>query len=207
MTEQTMELVTFAGRRLMAVKESATVYVALKPICEALGIDWDGHRKMVIKDDVLGTVAVAMTATGADGKRYQMLCLPLDYLNGWLFRIKASHFPESKRALIVRYQRECYRALAEHFQSGRAEAAVAAAVMAKARASELADRRNILKQLGGILANYNISAATLVDLVWKAAHVVHSEDWHPGLPLEAWAEEGSEAVPELLRRSNSMLNA
>ena len=206
MTEQKTELVAFAGRQFMTVKENKNVYIALRPICEALEIDWQAQHKAVMQDDVLKSVVSRMETTGADGKRYQMLCLPLDYLNGWLFRIKASHFPESKRALIVRYQKECYRALAEHFQSGRAEAAVAAAVMAKARASELADRRNILKQLGGILANYNISAATLVDLVWKAAHVVHSEDWHPGLPLEAWAEEGSEAVPELLRRGSSMSN-
>ena len=46
-----------------------------------------------------------------------MLCLPLDYLNGWLFKISAKRYTGARRDAIVRYQKECYRVLAEHFQS------------------------------------------------------------------------------------------
>ena len=207
MTEQKTELVAFAGRQLMAVKVNEKVYIALKPICEALGIEWSKQRQAVMQDDVLKTTVALWDTVGADGKQREMLCLPLDYLNGWLFRIKASHFPESKRALIVRYQRECYRVLAEHFQAGRTEAAVASAVMERIRAAELTDRRNILKQLGGIMSGYGLSAAAVSRLAREAENVVRSDWWHPGLPSESWAEAGSEAEPELLRRSSSMLNA
>ncbi len=205
--KQKAELVKFADRDLIAVKESENVYVALKPICEALEIDWQAQHKAVMKDEVLKSVVSQMETTGADGKTYQMVCLPLDYLNGWLFRINAAHFAEGKRSLIVRYQRECYRVLAEHFQGGRAEAAVASAVMERIRAAELADRRNILKQLGGIMSGYGLSAAAVSRLAREAENVVRSDWWHPGLPSESWAEAGSEGEPELLRRSTSMLNA
>ncbi len=205
--QKELELVRFADRDLITVKESENVYVALKPICEALEIDWQAQHKAVMKDEVLKSVVSQMETTGADGQTYQMVCLPLDYLNGWLFRINAAHFAEGKRALIVRYQRECYRVLAEHFQGGRAEAAVASAVMERIRAAELADRRNILKQLGGIMSGYGLSAAAVSRLAREAENVVRSDWWHPGLPSESWAEAGSEGEPELLRRSSSMLNA
>ena len=206
MTEQmtqTMELVRFADRDLVAVKKNETVYVALKPICEALEIDYAGQRRMVMRDDVLKTTVDATSTVGADGKQREMLCLPLDYLNGWLFRIKASHFPESKRALIVRYQKECYRALAEHFQAGRAEAAVSAAVMEQARRYELNDRRYVMRQLGGLMKLFALGSDDVARLAASAAEVMASYPDRPAtvIPLEAWADEGSEPVAGLLKRS------
>ena len=44
-----------------------------------------------------------------------MLCLPLDYLNGWLFGINASRVKDDIRERLLRYQRECYRVLADAF--------------------------------------------------------------------------------------------
>ena len=208
-TEQKTELVAFAGRQLMAVKESENVYVALKPICEALEIDYAGQRRMVMNDDVLKSVMDVVSTTGADGKRYQMLCLPLDYLNGWLFRIKASHFPESKRALIIRYQKECYRALAEHFQGGRAEAAVAAAVMKRALRYELNDRRYVMRQLGGLMKLFAIGSEDIGRLAKEAADIVALYPDRPAtvIPLEAWADDGSEPVAPMLRRAVEAVTA
>jgi hypothetical protein len=48
-----------------------------------------------------------------------MLCLPLDYLNGWLFGINASRVKAGVRERLLRYQRECYKVLAEAFREGR----------------------------------------------------------------------------------------
>ena len=203
MTEQTMELVRFADRDLMTVKKNATVYVALKPICEALEIEWEPQRKMVMKDDVLKSTTAVWEVVAADGKQREMLCLPLDYLNGWLFRIKASHFPASKRALIIRYQKECYRALAEHFQAGRAEAAVSAAVMEQALKCELNDRRLILKQLGGIMKIFWVDAACIARLATQAEEILVAWPDRPAsvIPYEAWAEEGSEPDAKLMERA------
>ncbi len=44
-----------------------------------------------------------------------MQCLPLDYLNGWLFGVNANRVKEGIRDNLVRYQRECYRVLADAF--------------------------------------------------------------------------------------------
>ena len=48
-----------------------------------------------------------------------MICLPLDYISGFLFGINATRVKEEVRDRLIRYQRECYRVLAEAFQEGR----------------------------------------------------------------------------------------
>lgn len=45
-----------------------------------------------------------------------MVCLPLEYLNGWLFGINASRVREELRERLIRYQRDCYRVLSQAFQ-------------------------------------------------------------------------------------------
>lgn len=44
-----------------------------------------------------------------------MQYLPLDYLNGWLFGVNANRVKEGIRDNLIRYQRECYRVLADAF--------------------------------------------------------------------------------------------
>ncbi len=44
-----------------------------------------------------------------------MLCIPLDYLNGWLFGVNASRVKADVREKLIAYQRDCYRVLARHF--------------------------------------------------------------------------------------------
>jgi len=45
----------------------------------------------------LSSVGVTMTATGQDGKQYEMICIPLSYLNGWLFRINPARYEGKRR--------------------------------------------------------------------------------------------------------------
>jgi hypothetical protein len=49
------------------------------------------------------------------GGPQEMACLPLEYVNGWLFSINASRVKAEIRERLARYQRECYRVLAEAF--------------------------------------------------------------------------------------------
>lgn len=113
--KRSVEKVEFAGKELMAVKENERIFVALKPICEALGLDWEPQRKLITSDPVLSSVTSVTEATGSDGKQYEMVCLPLDYLNGWLFKISAKRYKGERQAAIIQYQKECYRVLAKHF--------------------------------------------------------------------------------------------
>jgi hypothetical protein len=57
---------------------------------------------------------VTVTATES-GQRGHVICLPLDHLNGWLFGINAERVKPEVRDKVLRYQRDCYRVLADAF--------------------------------------------------------------------------------------------
>jgi len=116
-----IEVFKFEKADLQVIREqSGRILVAMKPIVDALGFDWKNQYRNITEDPVLNSVMVITTTTGADGKQYEMVCLPLDYLNGWLFKINANRYKNDYRyEIIIRYQRECYRVLADHFLLNR----------------------------------------------------------------------------------------
>ena len=112
--------VPFYGNEIVVIEKNGEQYVGMKPIVKALGLDWSQQVKNIKNDPVLSTVMGLAPMTGEDGKQYQMLCIPLKYLNGWLFKVPASRYTGKKREAIIRYQKECYSALYEYFQNGAA---------------------------------------------------------------------------------------
>jgi len=120
-----IEVFKFENSELQIVREqSGRVLVAMKPVVDALGLDWKSQHRNISEDPVLNSTMVIMTTVGADGKDREMFCLPLDYLNGWLFKINANRYRgDARRETIIRYQRECYRVLADHFLPNRKQIA------------------------------------------------------------------------------------
>lgn len=82
----------FYGCLLQTLEHEGKPYVAMKPICEGMDLDWPGQLKLLKRDQVLSSVMVVMTTTGSDGKNYEMMCLPLKYLPGWLFKVDANRY-------------------------------------------------------------------------------------------------------------------
>ena len=54
-----------------------------------------------------------MSATGADGKRYQMSCIPVSQLNEWLFAINANKVAAHVKENLLTYQRRAHARGAE----------------------------------------------------------------------------------------------
>lgn len=104
------------GIEIAAVRDKEhNFFVPVKPICEAIGVDPEAQRQRIMRHYILGSVAFNLKATGADGKSYDMVCLPLEYVYGWLFTIVANLVAEANRENVKRYQLECYQALYTHF--------------------------------------------------------------------------------------------
>jgi len=99
------------------VIENGEKRVAIKPICQALGIDEEPQRKKLNSDPILSSVTSTREATGADGKTYEMVTIPFRYIFGWLFRIDSRNVKEEARETVLKYQVECYNALYNHFTS------------------------------------------------------------------------------------------
>jgi hypothetical protein len=93
------------------------VYVPVRPLVEYMGLSWSGQRERISRDAVLSEVVqgVRVTRTPEEGGSQIMSCLPLDYINGFLFGINANRVKPALRDRIITYQRECYQVLAAAF--------------------------------------------------------------------------------------------
>lgn len=111
--------VQFHNQTLSATLVNNIPHIALKPICENIGVDWEAQRQKINRHPVLKQVACMIKATcpGTDGKNYSvdMLMLPLKYLNGWLFLIDSNRVKEEIKPRVIEYQEECFEVLANHF--------------------------------------------------------------------------------------------
>lgn len=113
--------VDFHGHALAVVTGPAGEHlVAMRPICEAIGLDWASQFTRIKRDEVLHSTVVVITTVAQDGKQREITCLPLEYLNGWLFGIDVARCREEIRPALIQYKRECYAALAAYWQQGEA---------------------------------------------------------------------------------------
>lgn len=97
------------------ITENGQVYIPVKPICQAIGVDPEAQRQRILRHYILGSTAFTLKAVAADEKEREMLCLPLEYIYGWLFTIDANLVAEANREKVADYQRECYDILYRHF--------------------------------------------------------------------------------------------
>jgi hypothetical protein len=112
--------VNFYGDELTAVQVGEQVYSPVKYMCECLGVAWAPQWQRIERDAVLSTVIVTITVEAKDGKQREALCLPAEYINGWLFGIEENRVKPELREKLIAYKRECYRVLARAF-SGQSE--------------------------------------------------------------------------------------
>lgn len=107
--------VDFRNDTLFAVERDDGVFVAVTPICAALGVDAQKQRKR-IQDDPILVEGVCQAAFPSAGGAQETMCLRLDLVNGWLFTINEKLIrDEETRQKVLTYKRECHRVLFEHF--------------------------------------------------------------------------------------------
>ena len=103
------------GVDIVTVEQDGEIFVPIKPVCEAIGIDDRAQRDKIQSDEILASTGVLSTSVAADGKKREMFCLPLKYVYGWLFTINPKNVAPESRETVARYRRECYDVLYEHF--------------------------------------------------------------------------------------------
>ncbi len=134
------KVILFYEDEITAVQmEDGTVYVPVRPLVEHLGLSWGGQYERINRDLVLSEVASSVRVTRTEEERQftrDLLCLPLDYLNGWLFGVNAARVKPEIRERLIRYQKECYRVLAQAF-TGPAENQATPAMTALVQVREM----------------------------------------------------------------------
>ncbi len=110
----------FHGDRLDVVQEHGRVLVAVRGICDVLGLDAAAQQRRLRDDRRAPWATTAMTTVVAgDGRNREMFCLDLESLPMWLATIDVARVTDAVRPKVIRYQRECARVLADHFLGRR----------------------------------------------------------------------------------------
>lgn len=115
--------IDFYGDAITAVlvpgDSQSEIYVPLRPLCDYLGLNWSGQLQRIRRDEILGEALrfVCITHTNSNGGDPEVICLPLDFLPGWLFGITTSRVRPELQPKIAQYRRECFRVLWRAFES------------------------------------------------------------------------------------------
>lgn len=115
MTSTTLTEIPFHNQTILAQQQAdGEVFVPLKPVCENLGIAYNGQYERLQRQE---WAVVRMTrTTGADGKTYNMTAIDRRTFSMWLATIDTARVKnEDAKNLIVAYQCEAADALDAYF--------------------------------------------------------------------------------------------
>lgn len=109
--------IDFHGATLIAKAgpTPAETLVAMKPIVEGIGLNWEKQRIKLNGHAVLAPTLRVVPFSSAGGEQ-DSLALPLSRLAFWLATIQPNKIPNTEtRARVIAYQEECADALFAHF--------------------------------------------------------------------------------------------
>ena len=118
MKKEIKKFLEFNGKKIHFVAADGQWWIAIKPICEALSVDFEAQRKNLKEDKTLGQLPSEQTVVAADNRQRKMACLPEFFIYGWIFQL------QSQSEDLQKYKFECYKVLYEHFHgaiAGRKE--------------------------------------------------------------------------------------
>ena len=156
-----IQTINFNNQQLLTVEKDGIKYVAVKPICENLGLDWASQFTKIKSNEILEPTIVFITTVAEDGKNREMVCLPIDMINGWLFTINPNRVSEEIRPVVLYYQKECYRALFEFWNKPKEQKSLKP-VEPKPLPGSLEDKFNILKATISMTSLSPIAKETLL---------------------------------------------
>ncbi|WP_438454919.1 phage antirepressor N-terminal domain-containing protein [Vreelandella venusta] len=112
--------INFHGSIIPTFNVAGIVRVAVKPICDAIGLNWRSQYNRMQRHPVLSSTVVMMTTVARDGKSRKLVTLPLSKLNGWLFGVDTTRVKPELREKLEEYQSECFDVLSDYWQKGQA---------------------------------------------------------------------------------------
>ena len=110
MNKQVVKFLEFKGKNIVYLSVNGTYWIAIKPVCEALNIEYTRQYKNLRDDEILrARLAKQPMMIPGDTQPCRYVCLPEEFIYGWIFSIRS----ESKE--LKAYKIECYRVLYNHF--------------------------------------------------------------------------------------------
>jgi hypothetical protein len=110
MNKQIVKFLAFKGKNIVYLSVGGMYWIAIKPVCEALHVDYIRQYKNLKEDEILGARLSKQTILiPGDTQPRKFVCLPEEYIYGWIFSLHS----ESKE--LQEYKLACYHLLYRHF--------------------------------------------------------------------------------------------
>lgn len=107
----------FLGQEITLIDNNGVAFVAMREVVLGIGLEWARQAQKLNKQKEKFS-CVHMPTTGKDGKQYEMLCMPIKKLNGWLFSINPNKVRSDLKERLENYQEECFLALWDYWTTG-----------------------------------------------------------------------------------------
>ena len=158
------QTISFNNQSLITVEQNGNHYVAMKPICENIGLAWEPQVLRIKRDEVLSQGMIVMIIP-TNGGNQNMICLPIEYLNGWLFGIDINRCKPEIRDTLIKYKKECYQALHDYWFNGKAE-----------RKTTVDDRTGLRNAVNMLVSKKGLIYSDAYNLVHQYMNVERIED-------------------------------
>ena len=79
---------SFNGKSIYFKEVSNEYWIAIKPICEALEVDYIRAYKNLSEDDLLNRILSKQTIHSKSNRLQEMVCLPEKYIYGWEYQLQ-----------------------------------------------------------------------------------------------------------------------
>lgn len=133
-----MDLLTFRDKNILYKRIDGCIWIAVKPVCEALNVNYNRQFQQLKAHPIFGAVFALQQMQVPGSQARKMICLPEEYIYGWLFSI------HSDSEELIAYQRECNHVLFQHFRGTITRRAELYQQLAKSK-MEIAELDNKLK--------------------------------------------------------------
>lgn len=109
MENSTKKFLQFNGKNVYFLSAAGVWWIAIKPICEALGVEYTRQFKNLKSDEILGPALAVQPMQVDKNQMRNYACLPEYYVYGWLFSI------QSQSQQLQQYKWKCYEILYNYF--------------------------------------------------------------------------------------------
>ena len=100
MNTQTKKFLEFNGRNIYFLAVDSTYWIAIKPICKALNVNYNRQFKNLKEHKLFGGLYTIQNLVASDNRIRPMIALPEKYIYSWIFQIK-SNSPD-----LIQYQKD-----------------------------------------------------------------------------------------------------
>lgn len=183
MKNQEITFVNFHGNAIPTVLYNGEPHVSVREVCDQAGLDWSAQLQRIKRDEILNATVVMITTVAQDGKEREMVTLPLEMFNGWLFGIDANRVKPDLKATVLEYQRECFKVLYNHwhgkgvspaspvYKRNQQHSLRLKLLQALEKADNKAVRESIYQSLSEVSNDLSLPLLPLNDFNWAGASV------------------------------------